>query len=298
MLDLQLAEALFRAVSSQAQLILIGDVDQLPSVGAGAVLADLIGSKVVPFARLDKVFRQSESSAIITNAHAINTGRSPVFTDDSDCRFISCDQPPQIRERILQLLSRDLPAMAFDPVRQVQILTPMNRGDLGTHALNLAIQDLLNPRQPGQSELLRGDLRLRAGDKVIQNVNNYELGVFNGDIGYIVHCMVDGGKTIVQFGDRQVTYSAEDAIELRLAYAITIHKSQGSEFPVVIIPSSMQHYVMLQRNLIYTGLTRAKKCAIFVGTARALQHAVMNQTSRLRQTRLKQRLQQCLDRSS
>jgi exodeoxyribonuclease V alpha subunit len=166
----------------------------------------------------------------------------------------------------------------------------MNRGELGTSALNHEIQELLNPRKDGMPELVRGDLRLRPGDKVIQNVNNYELGVFNGDIGIVQYCMVDGGKTIVKFGERVVNYTLEDCLELRLAYAITIHKSQGSEFPVVIIPCSMQHYVMLQRNLIYTALTRAKKLAVFVGTRKALLHAVNNQSSKLRQSMLDQRL--------
>lgn len=296
MLDIRLADALVRAVPNTAQLILIGDVDQLPSVGPGNVLRDLIDSGRVPFTRLSQIFRQAASSEIVRAAHAINHGEAPELPADSpqsDCLFIDADSVDDIKAIINDLVTRRLPReFGFDPMSDVQILTPMNRGELGTQTLNESLQALLNPPQPNVQEWKRGHLILRPGDKVIQSVNNYDLGVFNGDIGLVRQTRVEGGKLIVAFGEeRVVTYEADVAMELRLAYAITIHKAQGSEFPVVIIPSSMQHYVMLQRNLMYTALTRARKLAIFIGARKALRYAVDNQTSGQRQTSLVQRLQ-------
>lgn len=292
MLDIRLADALFRALRRSSQLILIGDVDQLPSVGPGNVLRDIIASQRVACVKLDQIFRQAAESKIIQTAHAINHGEPPSFSSDarSDCRFIEASSPEAIKEIIRDLVCSKLPSAGYNPTRDVQILTPMNRGDLGTLQINEDMQTLLNPRKPGQQEYQRKSYFLRPGDKVIQNVNNYELSVFNGDIGYVEHANVDGAKLIVNFSGRQVRYDADQALELRLAYAITIHKSQGSEFPVVIIPASMQHFIMLQRNLIYTGLTRAKRLAIFVGSIRALHYAAGNQTSLNRQTRLRERI--------
>ncbi len=294
MLDVKLAEALIRAVPKTAQLILIGDVDQLPSVGPGNVLRDLIDSGVVPYCRLGTIFRQAATSDIIRIAHTINRGDSPEFSASAttDCRFLEVDQPEQIRQVICEQVSTILPQFGWDPIRDVQILTPMNRGDLGTQMLNELLQEQLNPRKQGLPEYRRGQLRLRPQDKVIQISNNYDLGVFNGDIGIVQHAEGESGKLYVAFGERLVAYEPDQSLELRLAYGITIHKSQGSEFPVVVIPVSMQHYIMLQRNLIYTALTRAKKLAVFVGTKKALVHAVQNQNSLRRQTRLLQRLKE------
>lgn len=297
MLDVRLADALVRAVPKTAQLILIGDVDQLPSVGPGNVLRDLIDSQRVPCTRLSRIFRQAQQSRIIRTAHAINRGEAPEIANEagSDCHFIDCDTSEEIREVIKELMHHRLRAEhGFDPMTDAQILTPMNRGELGTQTLNAELQQLLNPLRPGVHEYRRGQhLLLRPGDRVIQSANNYDLGVFNGDIGYVRHTKVEGGKLIVGFGDeRLITYEDEGALDLRLAYAITIHKSQGSEFPVVIIPCTMAHYIMLQRNLMYTALTRARRLAIFVGSRRALAQAVGNQTSLTRQTDLVRKLRE------
>lgn len=294
MLDIKLADALVSAVPSKAQLIFIGDVDQLPSVGPGNVLRDLIDSGLVPCTRLDQIFRQAASSLIIRTAHAINQGLSPEFSleDHSDCRFIEVETTDDIRHTIHELVARDVPGkFGFDSTRDIQILTPMNRGELGTLQTNIDLQNLLNPARKGRPEFKSGGTVFRTGDKVIQIVNNYDLGVFNGDVGFVTNVNVEGGTMPVVFGDgRTVSYTNETANELRLAYAITIHKSQGSEFPVVIIPVSMQHYIMLQRNLIYTALTRSRKLAIFVGSKKALAQAIRTQTSTKRQTMLIERM--------
>jgi exodeoxyribonuclease V alpha subunit len=299
MLDVRLAAHLIGAVSHHAQLIFIGDVDQLPSVGPGNVLRDMINSQRIPCVRLNEIFRQASASSIVRYAHDINHGITPSFLKDSptDCQFIEVDSSDEIRDVVLKLLTDVLPnKYNFDPTRDVQILSPMNRGDLGTISINLELQKILNPdprehiREASQKPR---DGELRNGDKVIQTANNYELQVFNGDIGFVLASNVEGNKTKVIFGeDRVVTYDREQADDLKLAYAITIHKSQGSEFPVVILPMSMQHYVMLQRNLIYTGLTRARKLAIFIGSKKALHFAVKNNISVSRQTNLARRLQQ------
>ncbi len=290
MLDVRLADALIRSVPPNAQLILIGDVDQLPSVGPGNVLRDLIDSGQVPCTRLTEIFRQAAHSKIVQAAHSINSGRRPTINSDTahDCQFIEVDSSDDLKHMILDLTKKIIPRLyKFDPILDVQILTPMNRGDLGTLALNADLQNLLNPLKPGMHEYKRGNTVLRPGDKVIQSVNNYDLGVFNGDIGFVVNTKVDGGKIIISFGDdRVITYEDDQATDLRLAYAITIHKAQGSEFPVVIIPCSMQHYIMLQRNLTYTALTRARKMAIFVGSRKALHYSIDNQVSMARQTSL------------
>lgn len=299
MLDVRLAAHLVNAVSQHAQLVLIGDVDQLPSVGPGNVLRDLINSRRIPCARLHEIFRQASASNIVRYAHEINEGLTPTFPKDSptDCQFIDVDSSDEIRSVIHRLVTEILPVKYnFDAARDVQILSPMNRGDLGTININLELQKILNPdprehvRESSQKPV---EGELRDGDKVIQTANNYELQVFNGDIGFVLATKVDGGKTKVIFGDdRVVTYDREQANDLKLAYGITIHKSQGSEFPVVILPMSMQHYVMLQRNLVYTGLTRARKLAIFIGSRKALNFAIKNNISTARQTNLSARIQQ------
>lgn len=292
MIDIRLAQSLFKAIPPSTQVILIGDVDQLPSVGPGNVLRDLIDSESIPTTKLTEIFRQAKASDIIRIAHAINQGETPSFTNEesSDCRFIEGSSPQQIKNTIKYLLTDALPKAGYDPMKDVQILTPMNRGDLGTVQLNEELQDLLNPSLNADTEYKRKNFVMRTSDKVIQSSNNYDLNVFNGDIGYIEHTNANNAKLTVNFQNRLIPYDAEQAFDLRLAYSITIHKSQGSEFPVVIIPISMQHYIMLQRNLIYTALTRAKKIAIFVGATKALAYASQNQESLSRQTRLKERL--------
>lgn len=292
MIDVHLGDCLLRAIRSQSQVIFIGDADQLPSVGPGQVLGDLIASKCVPFKRLAQVFRQAQSSAIVSSAHAMNSGDGFDFEPGSDCQFFPADEPDEVKSKILSLYSHPI-LEGYHPMHDVQVLTPMNRGSLGTQTLNEDIQNLLNPvKDPNLKPAFHG---FRDGDKVIQTSNNYDLGVFNGDIGLIKHANVDGGKLIVYFGSRALTYTKDQIPDLKLAYAISIHKSQGSEFPVVIIPSSMQHYIMLQRNLMYTALTRARKLAIFVGSKKALNFAIKNAKSEQRQSALLERLQKQLE---
>ena len=288
MLDVRLASKLLEAINSSCQVVFIGDVDQLPPVGAGNVLRDLIDSNAVPYKRLEEVFRQASASHIIQVAHAINKGSLPRFSHDhsSDCRFIEINKPEKIVSFLRDLLTKHLPDAGYDPVKDVQILSPMNKGELGSVHLNQQIQEWVNPKHEQKEWSKTKTQKLREKDKVIQHANNYELGVFNGDIGFVELADVDGGKMFVQFGGRTITYESEHTDDLSLAYAITVHKSQGSEFPVVIIPLSMAHYVMLQKNLVYTALTRAKKLAIFVGEIKALGHALGQETSSLRQTRL------------
>lgn len=292
MLDVHLASALMRSLKPNGQIIFIGDVDQLPSVGPGNVLRDLIESQVVPFTKLSQIFRQAAGSAIVQAAHMINRGESPVFPEpnNTDCQFLTIDDPADIKEAIKTLVHSTLQKSGYDPIKDIQVLTPMNRGPLGTTVLNEDLQNLLNPAAVMGENLEAGNQVFRPGDKVIQTVNNYDLNVFNGDIGLVEHAGYDGGQLLVNFMDRKVTYMKEDAYDLKLAYSITIHKSQGSEFPVVIIPVTMQHFIMLQRNLIYTALTRARKLAILIGTSSALNQAIRTQTSLQRQTLLVQRL--------
>ena len=289
MLDSRLAHQLIAAIPASAQLILMGDADQLPSVGPGNVLRDLIRSKKVCCLKLDRVFRQASDSRIIAAAHSINRGENPEFNSEpeSDCRFICIHEPERVLTMIRELLTIHLPQAGYDPLRDVQILTPMNKGELGSLNLNQKIQSWINPgHQPGTASggALTSRHRFLKEDKVIQNVNNYDLGVFNGDIGLVTATQVEGAALRVHLAGKDLNYSQEQSRELNLAYAITIHKAQGSEFPVVIIPMSMSHYVMLRRNLIYTALTRAKKLAIFVGEPKALAIGVQNADSHARQT--------------
>lgn len=300
MLDVRLADALLRAVGPRTQLILIGDVDQLPSVGPGNVLRDILDAGPVPSSRLTEIFRQEHTSQIIKSAHAINGGIVPSFGNQSnelstetgvDCQFLVYEDAEEVISQLQLLMTTTLPQrFGFNAVKDVQILTPMNRSSLGTINLNLIMQESLNPPRPGLGEFKRGGILFREGDKVIQSANNYDLGVFNGDIGFIEAAGVSGGKVLVRYGDRMVSYEEDQILDLKLAYAITIHKSQGSEFPVVVMPLTMQHYVMLQRNLVYTGLTRSRKLAVFVGAPKAFAFAVRNATSQKRQTTLMQRI--------
>jgi exodeoxyribonuclease V alpha subunit len=260
-------------------------------VGPGNVLRDVIDSQAIATVRLSKIFRQAEASDIIRSAHMMNRGEMPQFqsfASNTDCKFIDADLTDDIRQTIETLVD---PKSGYDPIRDIQVLTPMNRGDIGAQGLNDFLQNLLNPYHPGLAEYKKGGLVLRAGDKVIQCSNNYELGVFNGDIGFVAHTHVAGGKLVVNYPDgRQVSYSDEEAQDLKLAYAITIHKSQGSEFKVVIIPCSMAHRIMLQRNLFYTALTRAKKQAYFIGAKKALQVAIQTLSSQKRHTGLQDKI--------
>ncbi len=295
MLDLFLAHGLVKAVSLQAQLLLVGDIDQLPSVGPGAVLQDLIGSGQVPVVRLTQVFRQAQASAIVTQAHRLNQGQIPRFEPvseqpQSDCLGLTAPDPEAGVQGIRDLLTDLIPQLGFDPTRDVQVLSPMTRGTVGSRQLNQLLQGLLNPAAASKPEWQRGGLILRLGDRVIQQVNDYGREVFNGDLGVIQAIAPEDQEVTVDFGDRRVTYDAADLNEIALAWAITIHKSQGSEYPVVILPLFMSHYLMLSRNLLYTGLTRARRLAIVVGPEKAIAIAVRRGQDRHRYTDLARRL--------
>ncbi len=291
MLDTVLAHHVLRAVPDHGRLILVGDVDQLPSVGPGRVLADLIRSEAVEVVRLTEIFRQAERSLIVVNAHRVNQGVMPVLESvdsQGDFFFIERSEPEAIVETIAEIVAKRIPGrFGLNPVEQLQVLTPMNRGPLGTDSLNAVLRDLLNPEG---ATVTRGGHSLRVGDKVMQVRNNYDLEVFNGDIGRVL--AIDEVDQIVKVAidGREVAYDFGSLDELVLAYACTIHKSQGSEYPCVIIPLHTTHYVMLQRNLLYTALTRAKRLAILVGEERALRVAVGNKRVRPRFTRLAERL--------
>ena len=290
MIDLILMNSLLKALPSHMKLILVGDIDQLPSVGAGNVLRDIIDSECFPVVRLTKIFRQAQSSAIIMNAHRINEGKSPVLDNarGTDFFFMEEEDPEKAAERIVGLVKDRLPGFSGMATSQIQVLTPMQRGVVGASNLNTMLQEALNP---GGDSLYRSGRAFRLHDKVMQIRNNYDKEVFNGDIGTIENLNLEDRELTVAFDDRNITYDSTELDELVPAYAITIHKSQGSEYPVVVMPILMTHFVMLQRNLIYTGITRAKKLLVLVGSKKAISYAVRNVTVTKRNTRLKERLQ-------
>ncbi|MBD2033739.1 ATP-dependent RecD-like DNA helicase [Leptolyngbya sp. FACHB-321] len=297
MLDLFLANSLLKAIALDAQLLLVGDTDQLPSVGPGAVLQDLIASEQIPVVRLTQVFRQAQASHIVSNAHRINQGQFPQLepvspAPQSDCLWLGAPEPEDGVQGIQDLITDLLPALGVDPASDVQVLCPMTRGVVGTRHLNTVLQQLINPPSPTKAELARGGMTLRVGDRVIQKVNDYDREVFNGDLGTIVAIDVEEQEVTVRFAERLVSYDYADLNEITLAWAVTIHKSQGSEYPVVVLPIYMQHYLMLSRNLIYTGLTRAKQLAIVVGTQKAIALAVRQVKDQQRYTLLDQRLRE------
>ena len=288
MVDVRLMYHYLDALPPEAHLLLVGDVDQLPSVGPGNVLWDIITSGLIPVVRLTEIFRQAQESHIITAAHAVNEGRIPPIDHaagtNSDFFFAECKEPEQAIKTIVRMVRDRIPAkFGFDPIRDVQVLSPMNRSQLGTTHLNAILQAALNPPSELKYEVERFGQKFRIGDKVIQMRNNYDKEVFNGDIGRISEIETEPVRVVIRFEDgRRAVYEPGELDEVRLAYAITIHKSQGSEFPAVIIPVTSQHYVMLQRNLLYTGLTRGKKLVVLVGDQRALSLAVSNHTSKKR----------------
>jgi exodeoxyribonuclease V alpha subunit len=280
MVDVPLMQALLRALPEQAGLLLVGDVDQLPSVGPGAVLRDIIASGVAPVVRLTEVFRQAAHSQIVVNAHRCNQGSLPAPPppgQEGDFYFIERQEPASIAQLLVELVKTRLPAKyGFDPVRDLQVLCPMNRGALGVRELNAALQEALNPARLDQPEVEKFGWRYRPGDKVMQVVNNYDKDVFNGDIGQLARIDPDDQELVIHYDGRQVVYEFGELDELTLAYAITIHKSQGSEFPAVVIPLATQQYLLLQRNLIYTAMTRGKRLVVVVGQRKALAMAVQN----------------------
>jgi len=294
MVDVSLMHHLLRAVPHHSSLVLVGDVDQLPSVGPGMVLRDIIDSGVVPVVRLTEVFRQAANSHIITNAHRINEGRlpdAPTEGLDSDFHFIERETPDRIASTLLEMAKTRIPSkFRFDAIREIQVLSPMNRGSLGIRELNARLQDELNPKRPAEPFVEKFGWQFRIRDKVIQTENDYDKEVFNGDIGQVAKIDPVEGELIVKFENRDVTYDYGELDELSLAYAITIHKSQGSEFPAVVIPVSTQHYLLLQRNLIYTGVTRGKRLVVLVGQRKALEMAVRNNRTEQRFSGLLARL--------
>jgi exodeoxyribonuclease V alpha subunit len=305
MVDTELFRALVAAMPPAAQLVLVGDVDQLPSVGPGAVLSDIIASGAATVVELTEIFRQAAESRIVVNAHRVNRGELPELAPPpggeptrSDFYFIEREEPSAARETLLELVTGRIPTrFGLDPLREVQVLTPMHRGELGTVALNQALQARLNPGQPGRVELTRGERVLREGDKVMQIRNDYDRDVFNGDVGVVREIRSpdeEGGRgLVVDLADgRPVDYAATDVDQLAHAFAISVHKSQGSEYPAVVIPLLTQHYLMLQRNLLYTAITRGKRLVVLVGSRRAVQMAVRNDSGGARWTWLAQRIRQ------
>ena len=292
MVDVTLMNKLLAAIPDEAAMMIVGDVDQLPSVGPGAVLADIIESGAVPTVRLTEIFRQAASSRIIVNAHRINKGEMPLKAEGgelSDFYFIPSETPEDIHSKLIQVVMERIPKrFGLDPVRDVQVLTPMNRGGLGSHSLNAELQKALNPN--AEPKVIRFGTTFSPGDKVIQTVNNYDKEVFNGDIGRIESIDVEEGVVKVVYDDRIVEYEFGELDELSLAYATSIHKSQGSEYPAVVIPLAMQHYTLLERNLIYTAVTRGKKLVTIIGQPKALAMAVKNRKSNKRLTKLAARI--------
>jgi len=299
MVDIALMNKLLGAIPDRAALMIVGDVDQLPSVGPGAVLGDIIDSGRVPTVRLSEIFRQAASSRIIVNAHRINKGEMPLKaegTELSDFYFIPAETPEHIHEILLQVVTKRIPSrFGLHPVRDVQVLTPMNRGGLGARSLNAELQKALNEK--GEPKVTRFGTTFAPGDKVIQTVNNYDKEVFNGDIGQITGIDVEEGVLNVEYDGRTVEYEFGELDEVSLAYATSIHKSQGSEYPAVVIPLAMQHYTLLERNLIYTAVTRGKKLVTIIGQPKALAMAVKNRKSNRRLTKLAVRIAAGADRN-
>ena len=288
MVDIVLMHDFFNAVPDGCRIILVGDTDQLPAVGPGSVLKDIIRSQKIPAIRLDEIFRQAQTSMIIQNAHIINAGRLPDLRKQySDFVFYELNDDTSITQKILDLCTKDLPHEGFDVLKDVQILSPMHRFLCGVENLNLMLQEQLNPKK-NQDELKYSSQTFRVGDKVMHIRNNYQKNVFNGDIGFIQD--VNNEKLTVDYFDHIVTYEKNELNELTLAYASSVHKSQGSEYKVVIIPLSTSHYIMLQRNLLYTAITRAKQKVIIIGSKKALMTAIQSNRTQKRYTLLAERL--------
>jgi exodeoxyribonuclease V alpha subunit len=292
MIDIMLMHQFMKAVPEKATLVLVGDIDQLPSVGAGSVLKDIIESDCFTTVRLSEIFRQSGESSIILNAHRVNHGEFPILSSSrevpQDFYFIELEEPEEVCKKIICMCAERIPAkFGYHEINDIQVLSPMHRGSVGTSNLNNELQKRLNP---STDELVRGGKVLKAGDKVMQIRNNYDKDIFNGDIGKIIVIDREEQTVSVDYDGRQVSYDFQELDEIVLAYAISVHKSQGSEYPVVVIPLLTQHYMMLQRNLLYTAITRGKKLVVIIGTKKAIAIAVKNNTPQARYTRLSKRL--------
>ncbi len=293
MMDITLMNHLLKALPSRAALLLVGDMDQLPSVGPGSVLADMIGSGCIQTVRLTEIFRQAKSSDIILNAHRINDGIIPQLPKpnvDSDFYLIPAETPEDIFNKLIHVVTKRIPErFGFDPVADIQVLTPMNRGGVGVRSLNIELQNRLNNNSTQQ--ITRFGVTFAPGDKVIQMVNNYDKDVYNGDIGLIQFIDNEESLLNIEFDGRAVQYEFNELDEIQLAYAVSIHKSQGSEYPVIVIPLAMQHYMLLERNLIYTAITRGKQLVVMIAQTKALAMAVKTQKSKRRLTLLAHRIQ-------
>ncbi|MFQ5658158.1 MAG: ATP-dependent RecD-like DNA helicase, partial [Candidatus Methylomirabilales bacterium] len=276
MIDIVLMNHLLAALPPLAGLLLLGDADQLPSVGPGSVLQDLVSAASVPVVRLTEIFRQAKESSIVLNAHRVNRGELPLLPEFgmTDFAFIELEESQSIRDRLKSLVAREVPKRyGLDPLQDIQVITPMNRGPIGVSSLNQDLQAVLNPEG---EEIVLGGRQLRVGDRVMQVRNNYDKEVFNGDLGWIVRIDREERELVVRFDQGEVLYDWSELDELSLAYAISVHKSQGSEYPAVVAPLHTSHYVMLQRNLLYTTLSRGRRLVVVVGTRQAIAIAVRN----------------------
>lgn len=296
MLDVPLARDVLRAMPAQGQLVFIGDADQLPSVGPGNLLRDVVASDAVAVHRLTEIFRQAQGSDIIQSAHLLNRGESPRFPRREewlqrrgDCVLLEEEDVEAAADRVIRTATESLPKLGFAP-HDVQVITPLHRGPIGVAALNERLQAALNPADPHKPQASRGEVIFRQADRVLQTVNNYDKGVYNGDIGFITSLRPDERALTVEFDQAAVEYAFSELDELALAYALTVHKSQGSEYPAVVIVMHSSHYIMLQRNLLYTALTRAQRMACIVGNQRGIWRAIRNVSERDRFTRLAERL--------
>ena len=289
MIDILLMNNLMKAVPVTMRLVLVGDIDQLPSVGAGNVLRDIIDSQKIHVVRLTRILRQAQKSRIVMSAHAINQGRFPDMSNgrDTDFFFMKEEDPERVAATVVRLVKERLPRAYGQRPDKIQVLTPMQRGIVGAANLNLSLQEALNPSGPS---LNRGGYTYRQADRVMQVRNNYDKEVFNGDLGYVESVNTEDRTLTVDFDGRSVEYDVTELDELTLAYATTIHKAQGSEYPIVVMPVLMTHFVMLQRNLIYTGITRAKKICVLIGATKALAYAVHNMSVLKSNTSLRERL--------
>ena len=299
MVDVVLMHQLLRAIPEHAAVLMVGDVDQLPSVGPGSILADVITSGRIPTVTLTEIFRQAATSQIIVNAHRINRGKMPVEPEESedgeakvrDFYVIPAETPEEIHDKLLRVVTERIPQrFGLHPIRDIQVLTPMNRGSLGARALNGVLQQALNP--DATPRVSRFGWTYAPGDKVIQTINDYDKDVFNGDIGHVTKVDTEEGEVAVHFDGREVTYELGELDEVALAYTATVHKSQGSEYPAVVIPLATQHYPMLERNLLYTGVTRGRQLVVIIGQPKALVIAVRTVKSMRRLTNLAERLRQ------
>jgi exodeoxyribonuclease V alpha subunit len=290
MVDVPLMASLVKALPSRSAFMVVGDIDQLPSVGPGKVLADIIDSGAVPVARLTEIFRQAAESQIVTNAHKVNAGYMPNLevtrSDKSDFYFVEARDPEDGISKVIEIVKNRLPKrFGLDPIKDIQVLCPMNRGGLGARALNVELQKALNPTVDEVS-IERFGFTYRVGDKVMQTDNDYDKEVFNGDVGYIRRIDLDAQELIIEFDDKPVEYQFGELDEVALAYAVSVHKSQGSEYPAVVIPVMMQHYMMLRRNLLYTGITRGRKLVVLVGQRKAVGMAVKGKAEKQRWSKL------------